>query len=115
MSFDEKELGDSPYASPEVPSAKHGSANLLLFVGFCLIAAAAALAAAHEYSAAMESIGNKLAGRGLDWDVVGALGATLFGIGLVGRSAGRLGARIEGVRNEQIDLALLQERVVGEL
>jgi hypothetical protein len=115
MSFDENQLDGSPYASPANPPAKQGTSNLLIFAGCCLIGLAIGLAAAHEYSPAVDRIAAKLAARGLGWDVVGALGATLFGLGLVGRGNGRLGARIEGLRNEQIDLALLQERVVGEL
>ena len=115
MSFDENQLDGSPYATPDNPPAKQGTSNLLIFAGCCLIGLGIGLASAHELSPAVGRIAAKLAARGLGWDVVGALGATLFGLGLVGRGNGRLGARIEGLRNEQIDLALLQERVVGEL
>jgi hypothetical protein len=116
MSFDDRQLEASPYAAPRSLSReRNGLTHLLFCTGLLLVALGLGLAAAKELSPEAARVAEKLAGRGLGWDVVGALGATLLGLGVVRRAVSSVGARLEGLRDEQIDMSLLQERVVGEL
>lgn len=118
MSFDElpSETRIPPYGPSGAGSqGSSTSAGLLLFGGVCLVLLGLALALAPEFVPEAKRIAGKLAGRGLSFEVVGALGATLFGLGLVLKSLARIGGRVDGLRDEQVDLSLLLERVVGEL
>lgn len=116
MSFDDRQLEASPYAAPRgVAHERNALTSLLFCLGVLLIAVGLGLAAAPELSSEAKHVAEKLAGRGLGWDVVGALGAMLLALGLVRRAVSSVAARIEGLRDEQIDMSLLQERVVGEL
>jgi hypothetical protein len=116
MSFDDRQLEASPYAAPRGVSRERNGPTLLLFgAGLLLVVAGLGLAAAPELSPEAGRVAAKLAGRGLGWDVVGAFGGLLLALGLVRRAVSTVAARIESLRDEQIDMSLLQERVVGEL
>jgi hypothetical protein len=103
-----------PAPAPQARVSAFG-AHALTLLGLALVAGGGLCLASKHVSWTLYRYAERVAAQGVSFDVVAAAGVVLFAAGMVARGVARVSRQVAATSDDQVDLALVVDQVLGEI